>query len=178
MAGSNTELGRVMIDAAIEMFRSQKRMADRAIEQVTFDQLRQSPDAESNSAAVIMKHLAGSMRSRWTDFLTSDGEKPWRDRDDEFIDRYKDERELMRDWEAGWSILFRTLDSLKPEDLTKTITIRDEPDLVVAVIYRQMAHYGYHIGQLVWLCRWQAGADWSVITIPRSPKPAESPEKS
>ncbi|WP_428389334.1 DUF1572 family protein [Mucisphaera sp.] len=167
MSASAQELGRVVIDAAIEMFRSQKRMADRAIEQVTFDQLREAPDDATNSAAIIMKHMAGNMRSRWTDFLTTDGEKPWRDRDDEFIDRYKDEKELFRDWEAGWSILFQALDSLHPDDLTRTITIRDEPDTVVGAIHRQLSHYGYHTGQLVWLCRWQAADSWSVLTIPK-----------
>ncbi|QDU72065.1 DUF1572 family protein [Mucisphaera calidilacus] len=160
-------LGQLVIDAATDMFRSQKRMADRAIEQVTFEQLRWQPDPDTNSAAIIIKHLAGSMRSRWSDFLTSDGEKPWRDRDDEFVDRYKDEKELLRDWEAGWSILFKTMESLTPADLTKTVMIRDEPESVVGVINRQLAHYGYHLGQLVWLCRWQAGDNWSILTVPK-----------
>lgn len=175
------KLGQLVIDAAIDMFRSQKRMADRAIEQVTFEQLRFQPDPETNSAAIIMKHLAGSMRSRWTDFLTSDGEKPWRDRDDEFVDRYKDEKELLRDWEAGWSILFKTMEGLSPKDLTTTVLIRDEPESVIGVINRQLAHYGYHLGQLVWLCRAQAGENWSILTVPKggaselTPKEDEEP---
>lgn len=168
MSDIHEELGRAVLESAEEMFRAQKRMADSAIRQISFEQMQYEPDPESNSIAVLMKHLSNAMRSRWTDFMSSDGEKPWRDRDEEFTDRYTSREEVERDWEAGWSTLFKSLGKLRAVDLTATVTIRDEPEVVIGAIHRQLSHYGYHIGQIVVLCRTLAGDKWSTLTVPRS----------
>ena len=168
MSDIHEELGRAVLEGAEEMFRAQKRLADSAIRQITFEQMKVTLDDESNSAAVIMKHLSNAMRSRWTDFLTTDGEKAWRDRDEEFTDNYTSRDQVEKDWEAGWSALFDSLSKLRPVDLTANVTIRDEPETVIGAIHRQLSHYGYHIGQLVVLCRTLAGSDWSTLTVPRT----------
>src|SRR3989304_2043219 len=127
-------------------FKSLKEMADKAIAQVTEEQFSFALDEESNSIALIMKHLAGNMRSRWTGFLTSDGEKPDRNRDGEFKVETIDSREnLLKKWEAGWELLFQTLDSFKPEDLDRAVSIRGKPFKVYAALHRQMTHYAAHI---------------------------------
>lgn len=167
MSDIHDELGRAVLDSAIEMFRAQKRLADSAIRQLSFKQLQHQPDPEGNSVAVIMKHLAGTMRSRWTDFLTTDGEKPWHDRDEEFTDHYTSREEVERDWESGWATVFNTMEQLGPIDLTAMVTIRDEPETVIGVVQRQLSHYAYHIGQIIIQCRTLAGASWSTLTIPR-----------
>lgn len=168
MSDIHEELGRAVLESAEEMFRAQKRLADSAIRQITFQQMQVEPDPESNSIAVIMKHLSYAMRSRWTDFMTTDGEKPWRDRDEEFTDTYTSRDQVERDWETGWSTLFKALGDLRPVDLTANVTIRDEPETVIGAIHRQMSHYNYHIGQIVVLCRTLAGDKWSTLTVPRS----------
>lgn len=168
MSDIHEELGRAVLESAEEMFRAQKRMADSAIRQVTFAQMQVEPDPESNSVAVLMKHLSVAMRSRWTDFMSSDGEKPWRDRDEEFTDRYTSREQIESDWEAGWDTLFKSLAKLRPVDLTANVTIRDEPETVIGAIHRQLSHYGYHTGQIVVLCRTLAGPKWSTLTVPRS----------
>ncbi len=168
MSDIHEELGRAVLESAEEMFRAQKRMADSAIRQITFEQMQYEPDPESNSVAVIMKHLSCAMRSRWADFMTTDGEKPWRDRDDEFTDNYTSRDEVERDWEAGWNTLFKAISELRPVDLTATVTIRDEPEVVIGAIHRQLSHYNYHIGQIVVACRTLAGDKWSTLTVPRS----------
>ncbi len=168
MSDIHEELGRSVLQSAEEMFRAQKRLADSAIRQINFEQMKHVPDPESNCVAVIMKHLSNAMRSRWTDFLTTDGEKPWRDRDEEFTDHYLSRDDVDRDWEAGWDTLFKSLAKLRPVDLTANVTIRDEPETVIGTIHRQLAHYGYHIGQIVVQCRTLAGDNWSTLTVPRS----------
>lgn len=168
MSDIHEELGRTVLQSAEEMFRAQKRLADSAIRQISFEQMKVAPDPESNSVVVIMKHLSNAMRSRWTDFLTSDGEKPWRDRDEEFTDRYLTREAVEQDWEAGWNTLFASLRKLGPVDLTANVTIRDEPEVVIGAIHRQLSHYGYHIGQIIVLCRTLAGDNWSTLTVPRS----------
>ena len=149
------------------VFRSQKDLADRAIAQVSDDNLHVALDSNTNSIAVIMKHLAGNMLSRWTDFLTSDGEKPDRNRDEEFVDRFTSRAEVIAFWERGWRALFDTLASLTPDDLCRTITIRGEPHSVIRAIDRQLSHYGYHVGQIVLIARILAGEKWTTLTIPR-----------
>ena len=124
-------------------------------------------DANTNSIAVIMKHVAGNLASRWTDFLTTDGEKPWRNRDDEFIDTFAVREQLLSYWEEGWNCLFATLQSLGPKDLAKTVTIRGEPHSIPLAIHRSLAHCGYHVGQIVMIARILAGDNWKTITIPR-----------
>ena len=122
---------------------------------------------ESNSIAIIVKHLAGNMRSRWTDFLTSDGEKPDRDRDSEFEAPPKTRDELLALWESGWQLAFDALAPLTDADLSRTAYIRSEAHSVMQTIHRQVAHYSYHIGQIVYLAKHFAGPDWNALTIPR-----------
>lgn len=155
---------------SIDLFRYCKNQGERAMEQCPDDGLFATPDPESNSIAIIVKHMAGNMRSRWTDFLTSDGEKPDRNRDSEFEDAPKTRAELMALWERGWKILFDALEPMTDADLTRTVMIRTEPHSVTQAINRQMAHYSYHIGQIVFLARHyaaQSGSEWKSLTIPR-----------
>lgn len=149
------------------VFRNHKDWADRAIVQLTDAALRQAASPETNSVAVIMKHVAGNLRSRWTDVLTTDGEKPWRDRDDEFVDTYADRGEILADWEAGWNCLFAELDRLSHADLDRTVLIRGEPHSLALALTRSLAHTAYHVGQILFLARLLAGGQWQVITIPR-----------
>jgi hypothetical protein len=153
--------------AAVATFRSQKKLADGAVAQVSDEALRRPLDENTNSIAVIMKHVAGNLLSRWTDFLASDGEKPWRNRDEEFIDRFADRRELLAYWEAGWCAVFAALNSLSEADIGRTVTIRGEPHSVPLAIERSLAHTSYHVGQIVLLSRHWAGDAWNTLTIPR-----------
>src|SRR6266851_3686887 len=143
------ELTTSYVRDSLAVFRYYKKLAERAMEQLTEDQLVAVLDAESNSIAIIVKHMAGNMRSRWTDFLISDGEKPDRNRDTEFEAPPKTRAELMEIWERGWKLLFGALEPLSDADLTRTITIRTEPHSVMQAINRQVAHYSYHVGQIV-----------------------------
>lgn len=154
---------------SIDLFRYYKKLAEQGMEQCPDEGLFAALDAESNSIAIIVKHTAGNMRSRWTDFLTSDGEKPDRNRDSEFEDAPRTRAELMALWERGWKTLFDALQGMTDADLTRTITIRTEPHSVVQAINRQIAHYSYHIGQIVFLARHFAAqtGEWKSLTIPR-----------
>jgi uncharacterized damage-inducible protein DinB len=155
------------IESIAKNFRSQKRLADKAIPQLSDDQLRRPLDENTNSVAIIMKHVGGNLRSRFTDFLTSDGEKPDRDRDGEFVDDFASRDAILQHWEHGWQVLFDALASLTPQDLAKTITIRGEPHTVIDALHRSLAHAGYHVGQIVQLARYLAKDHWETITIPR-----------
>jgi hypothetical protein len=155
------------IKDSLSLFQYYKRLAERAIEQAPDEALFTSLDAESNSIAVIVKHMSGSMRSRWKDFLTSDGEKPDRNRDAEFETPPATRRELLEKWEEGWSYLFAALEPLGDEDISRTVTIRSEPHSVMQAINRQIAHYSYHIGQIVFLAKHFSAANWRAITVPR-----------
>jgi hypothetical protein len=148
-------------------FEANKRLADRAVEQVPDGKLHAALDANTNSIAVIMKHIAGNLLSRWTDFLTTDGEKPWRSRDTEFVDTFSSRAELLEFWERGWACLLRALKNLTPDDLAKTITIRGEPHSVPLALARSLGHTCYHIGQIVQVARIHAGDKWNTLTIPR-----------
>jgi len=152
---------------SIDLFRYYKKLGERAMAQCPDAALTTTLDAESNSIAIIVKHMEGNMRSRWTDFLTSDGEKPDRNRDTEFEDPPKTRAELMEMWEHGWKLLFSALEPLSDADLTRTITIRTEPHSVTQAINRQIAHYSYHVGQIVYLARHFAGDKWQSLTIPK-----------
>lgn len=140
----------------------------------SFDQLKEdkeyhyAPDAESNSVAIIMKHMAGNMISRWTDFLTTDGEKPTRNRDGEFIERKESKEELIQYWNKGWEVFMNTLNSLREEDLMKTITIRGEAMTAAQALNRQTAHYSYHVGQIVFLAKHIKNTDWNSLSIPKN----------
>ncbi len=152
---------------SVDLLRFYKRLADRAIAQVSDEGLFTTIDSESNSIAIIVKHLAGNMRSRWTDFLASDGEKPNRDRDSEFEAPPKTREEMLAMWESGWQLAFDALAPLTDADLARTAYIRTEPHSVMQTIHRQVAHYSYHIGQIVYLAKHFAGPDWNALTIPR-----------
>jgi hypothetical protein len=164
---STMEIANVFIAATINAFEANKRLADRAVEQVPDDKLHVALDANTNSIAVIMKHVAGNLTSRWTNFLTSDGEKPDRNRDGEFIDTFSNRQELLDCWERGWSCLFTTLKTLRPDDCGQTITIRGEPYTVPLALSRSLGHTCYHIGQIVQVARIHAGENWNTLTIPR-----------
>ena len=149
-------------------FKNLKGLADRALAQVTEPDFFAALDSESNSTAAIVKHLAGNMKSRWTDFLTTDGEKPDRNRDGEFEREKSDSRTSeMRAWEEGWQRLFGTMGSLKASDLSATITIRNEPLNAQLAIQRALAHTAQHVGQIILLSKHFAGKDWKTLSIPR-----------
>lgn len=157
----------IFIAAIINAFEANKRLADRAVEQVPDEKLHVALDANTNSIAVIMKHVAGNLTSRWTDFLTTDGEKPGRNRDGEFVDSFHSRAELLDCWELGWACLLTTLKALKSEDCGKTVVIRGEPHSVPLAVERSLGHTCYHIGQIVQVARVHAGEKWITLTIPR-----------
>lgn len=158
----------MVLGSALAEFRRYKQLADRALAQIDEDAFFATPGPETNSIAIVVKHMAGNLRSRWTDFLTTDGEKPDRDRDSEFVLGPDDTRDsLMARWERGWSILFDTLESLTETDLERTVYVRSEPATAAAAILRQLAHAAYHAGQIVLLARHYAGENWTTLTIPR-----------
>lgn len=152
---------------SLDVLRYYKLLAERAMAQIPDEAFGITLDAESNSIATIVKHLAGNMRSRFTDFLASDGEKPDRNRDGEFEEPPGTRTEVMEVWENGWNCLFHALTPLTEEDLTRKILIRAEPHSVMQAINRQIAHYSYHIGQIVYLAKHFAGNDWRAVTVPR-----------
>ena len=152
----------------VEQFRQLKSLADRAMAQVRDEDIFATLDAEANSLAVLIQHMAGNMRSRWTDFLTSDGEKPDRNRDSEFVVAAGTSRaDLEARWEEGWRCLFQTLTALSEEDLALTVLIRAEPHSVIKAINRQLTHYGYHVGQIVFLAKHFASDHWRTLSVPR-----------
>jgi hypothetical protein len=153
-----------------------KHLGERAIAQARDEALTINLDAESNSIALIVKHLHGNMRSRWTDFLTSDGEKPDRQRDTEFESPATTRAQLIAQWEAGWKYLFDALAALTDADLGRKVLIRSEPHSVMQAINRQVAHYSYHVGQIVFLAKHFASHNWTTLTVPRG-KSAEATAK-
>ncbi len=156
------------ITDALAVFRQYKRLAERAMEQVTDEQLFAVLDPEANSIAIIVKHMAGNMRSRWTDFLTTDGEKPTRNRDIEFVSPAATRKDLLADWEDGWSRLFTAVEPLTDADLGRTVTIRGEAHSVMQAINRQLAHYPHHVGQIVLLAKHFASDHWQSLSVPRN----------
>jgi len=150
---------------AIQRLTGYKEMADKAILQLNDDQLFTAVAAGSNSIAVIMQHMAGNMLSRWTNFLTEDGEKSWRNRDQEFAPVENNRQVLLESWNKGWNCFLDTLKSLAPEDLEKEITIRGEPLKAYDAIIRQLMHYSSHVGQIVYVAKWQCGTNWQPLTI-------------
>jgi Protein of unknown function (DUF1572) len=153
---------------SLTLFRQYKKAGDRAMEQITDEQLFAALDPESNSIAIIVKHLSGNMRSRWTDFLTTDGEKPDRDRDAEFLSPPATREALLAAWDDGWRRVFEATEPLVEADLTRTITIRGEAHSVMQAINRQVAHYGMHVGQIVMLAKHFAGERWQSLSVPRN----------
>ena len=160
-------IGNEFLDQSRKVFCSQKDLADKAIDQLSDAELLWQPDDESNSVAINMKHLAGNMISRWTDFLTTDGEKTDRNRDGEFEINEDDITSLRAYWERGYSVFFKSVNMLTEDDLLKTVTIRNEPHSVIQAIQRQVSHYAYHVGQIVALAKHINGDDWKTLSIPR-----------
>lgn len=149
-------------------FHGQKKLAEKALAQVDDTDFFRTLDPESNSIALVVKHIAGNSRSRWSDFLRSDGEKPDRHRDTEFEKEGRDSRQtLMERWEDGWRVLFENVDPLGPADLERVVTIRGEPHTVVKAINRSLTHFAYHIGQIVFLAKHFAGAGWQSLSVPK-----------
>jgi uncharacterized protein DUF1572 len=155
------------VQDSIDLFHYYKKLGDRAMAQCPDEGLFTTLDAESNSIAIIVKHMSGNMRSRWTDFLTTDGEKPDRQRDTEFEEPPKTRAELMELWDRGWKYLFDALAPLNEADLVRTVTIRTEPHSVLQAINRQVAHYSYHVGQIVFLAKHAAADKWQALTVPK-----------
>lgn len=161
----------------ISVFEYYKSLGEKALAQINDESLFRMPDEKSNSISVIVKHLHGNMLSRWTDFLTTDGEKEWRDRDSEFEETIETRDEVMKQWNEGWACVFNALNTLQPEDFDKTVYIRNMGQTVLEAIMRQMAHYAYHIGQIVYLARLFNEGDWKTLTIPKGGSAAYNKEK-
>jgi len=165
---TSLDLRQHYLEEVSRQFRGYKRLAEGAIEQLSDQDLFVILDAESNSIAILMKHIAGNLRSRFTDFLTTDGEKPDRQRDQEFEMTSSTPRaEIVRRWEQSWEILFSTIKSLSPADLERTVTIRAEPHTVLQALNRALAHYASHIGQIIFLAKHLRSAEWKTLSIPR-----------
>jgi Protein of unknown function (DUF1572) len=155
------------LETAIRRLKYYKDLGDKTFEQLNDWDFHYQPNAESNSIAIIIQHMAGNMLSRWTNFLTEDGEKEWRQRDDEFEIHEYSKHQLVALWEKGWTCFLDALTSLKKKDLKKTVTIRQEPLSVIDAVLRQMAHYPYHIGQIVHIAKTIKGKNWNNLSIPK-----------
>lgn len=163
-----TDLSTHYLEEARRQMRGQKRMGEGAMAQLRDEEFFVTLDPEGNSIAILVKHLAGNMRSRFTDFLTTDGEKPDRFRDREFeLNAAPTRADVLRWWEEGWSIVLGAIDALTPEDVMHTVTIRGEPHTVLQAMNRQIAHYAAHVGQMVFLAKHLRSSDWKSLTIPR-----------
>jgi hypothetical protein len=157
------------LENSIGVFINYRNLAEKAFAQLeSGEDFHYQPDEESNSIAILIKHMSGNMISRWTDFLTTDGEKPNRNRDGEFVDTKESREELLKIWNAGWKVFMDTLYSLKAEDLLKTVTIRGEGLTVMQALNRQTAHYSYHIGQIVYIAKHIKKSEWKTLSIPKN----------
>ncbi|MGS2726381.1 DUF1572 family protein [Psychroserpens sp. BH13MA-6] len=165
------------LTSIVKQFKYYKSLGDQTIAQFNFDQLKKEVVEDTNSVAIIIKHISGNMLSRWTHFLTEDGEKPWRQRDDEFIDHFNSKEELLSAWEAGWTCLFNALESLNSQHLEQLIYIRNQGHTVTEAINRQLAHYAYHVGQMVFLGKLLKGKDWMSLSIPKGKSETYNQEK-
>lgn len=160
-------IGENYISIIKKRFQSVKDLGNKTIQRLSADELNWAYNEESNSVAVIIRHMSGNMVSRWTDFLTADGEKSYRNRDEEFSPAVASKEELLKIWESGWQVLFSALGSLNEQDLLKNIYIRGESHLVIDAIERQMAHYAYHVGQIVYIGKLLKNDQWESLSIPR-----------
>lgn len=161
------ELSEAILQSAVKKFKFQKTLGEKTFAQLDDKDFLFKPSTESNSIAVIVQHLYGNMLSRWTNFLTEDGEKTWRKRDAEFEDVLHTKEGVLNAWNKGWDCVLETFESLQPADLMKTITIRSQPLLVVEAIIRQLDHYGYHVGQIVYIGRMIKDENWQSLSIPK-----------
>jgi Protein of unknown function (DUF1572) len=164
---AGTTTAQLQLDDTLLTFQRQKELAERALAQVTDDDFFRTIDAEANSIAVLVKHVGGNLQSRWTDFLTTDGEKPSRDRDGEFVVASAERAAIMSLWDAGWLALSNTFAQLRPGDLIATVTIRGEAMTALAAIHRGLAHISQHVGQIVLLAKHYRSAEWQTLSIPR-----------
>jgi len=165
----NESLAQHYLEDSLSSFRAYKKLAEKALDQLSEDEFFITLDEEANSIAVIMKHMAGNMLSRWTDFLTTDGEKPDRNRDMEFVIEPKTSKEdVLAYWEKGWQRVFDTLEPLTGADLGKKVMIRGEEHTVIQAINRQLMHYSYHIGQMVFLAKHFRSSEWKSLSVPRN----------
>jgi hypothetical protein len=168
MATTFESLGTLVLEDVALTFRRQRELAERALAQASDDDFFRTIDAESNSIAVLVKHIGGNLLSRWTDFLTTDGEKPTRDRDGEFVVEGETDRDaIMALWDAGWSALSNTLSQLTPAELPATVVIRGESMPAVAALNRALAHISQHVGQIVLLAKHYRSSEWKTLSIPR-----------
>lgn len=158
----------LMKDLFIKRFEYYKMLGDKSFAQLSDEQIFWQFNEESNSIAVIVKHVAGNMLSRWTNFLTEDGEKSWRNRDEEFVNTFKTKDEVLQYWEKGWKCLFDALNQIDDENLYSTIYIRNEAHSVIDAVFRQLAHYPYHIGQIVFIAKMIKNEDWKTLSIARN----------
>lgn len=156
------------LESSIKQFNYYKILAEKAVEQLTDEQLFWQPDAESNSIAIIINHIAGNMLSRFTDLLTTDGEKPWRNRDAEFEATEQSRAAIFENWNKAWECLFNSINALKQEDLESIVYIRNDGHTVMEAINRQLAHYPYHVGQIVYIAKMQQGGSWQSLSIPKN----------
>ncbi|MEX2534894.1 MAG: DUF1572 family protein [Trueperaceae bacterium] len=161
--GNDTHILKTLSTALV----AQRRLAEAAMEQLSPMDLHWSPNDESNSVATIVKHVSGNMRSRWTDFLTTDGEKPTRDRDSEFVDDLESPEQLMRVWEEGWTVLFDTLSSLEPGQLQNKVMVNGREMSVCEAFLGQLAHYAQHVGQIIYIAKVRRGERWRTLSIPK-----------
>jgi hypothetical protein len=157
----------IFLESVIKRFNEYKTLGDKTFEQLNDEEMHFRPNEASNSIAVIIQHMHGNMLSRWTGFLTEDGEKEWRKRDEEFEEQPFSKQQLIEKWNEGWSVFLDALESLKEDDLLKTITIRSQPLVVIDAINRQMAHYSSHVGQIVYIGKWIRSAAWKSLSIPK-----------
>lgn len=158
----------LFLDSVIKRFREYKTLGEKTFSQLNDAEMHFQPNEESNTIAIIIQHMHGNMLSRWTNFLTEDGEKEWRKRDDEFEVHQFSKQQLIEKWNEGWKVFLDTLESLTTNDLSKTITIRSQPLNVVDAINRQLAHYSYHVGQIVYIGRWIKQSEWQSLSIPKN----------
>lgn len=162
-----SSLGKEFLETAIRRLKFYKDLGDKTLEQLGDGDFHYQQNEESNSIAIIIQHLAGNMLSRWTIFFTEDGEKEWRQRDDEFEIHSYNKQQLIELWEKGWTCFFTTIESLKKKDLKKIIHIRQEPLSVIDALNRQLAHYPYHVGQIIHIAKTIKGKNWKNLSIPK-----------
>lgn len=165
------------LESVRRLFQYYKKLGEQAMAQLTDEELKFQPEPESNSMATIVKHLSGNMLSRWTDFLTTDGEKPWRNRESEFEDTLEGRSQVMEAWEKGWDCVFAALGGLEEGSLQRIVYIRNEGHTVLEAVNRQLAHYSYHVGQMVFLARQIRGSEWQSLSIPKGQSEAYNEEK-
>ncbi|MCK7591151.1 DUF1572 domain-containing protein [Subsaxibacter sp. CAU 1640] len=165
------------ISGVLKQFNYYKSLGDKTFEQLSFEDMNYQPNHDSNSISIIVKHMVGNMLSRWTNFLTEDGEKPWRNRDEEFESTYTTKEELLQEWEKGWKCLFDAIAPLSDDDLNTIVYIRNEGHTVAEAIFRQLGHYPYHVGQITYIGKLLKGDAWQSLSIPKGASKSYNQDK-